>query len=148
MKRRSFLKQTGLIGVALATQGHNVLAAAKQSAVKGKVVDYTSKVPEFTFANTLVEQEKQLKNNPLMLRFAASRLKLSTDPYRPAYHFVTPESTLNDPNSIVFWQGRWHLFFIAMPPDEFPNPADIMKRWHHTSIGTHLIIYRPDINPI
>ncbi|MBC8373708.1 MAG: hypothetical protein H8E53_08960, partial [Planctomycetes bacterium] len=101
---------------------------------------YPSQTPRFTFAETLEEQEEQLKTNLLMLRFAASRLKLSTDPYRPAYHFVTPESTLNDPTSIVFWQGRWHLFFIAMPPDDFPNPADIMKRWHHTSIG-HAVSY-------
>ena len=31
--------------------------------------DYTSKVPMFTFATTLEEQEEQLKTNPLMLRF-------------------------------------------------------------------------------
>ncbi len=37
--------------------------------------DYTSKVPKYTFGTTLSEQEDQLKNNPLMLRFAASRKK-------------------------------------------------------------------------
>ncbi len=96
---------------------------------------HASVTPKFTFAETLAEQEEQLKTNPLMRRFAKSRKRLAADRYRPAYHFVTPESTLNDPTSMVFWQGRWHLFFIAMPPDEFPNPADIMKRWHRTSIG-------------
>jgi len=91
--------------------------------------------PQQIFSTTLEKQLKELKENVLMKRFAVSRKRLASDPYRPAYHFVTPESTLNDPTSMVFWKGRWHLFFIAMPPDEFPNPADIMKRWHRTSIG-------------
>ncbi len=42
--------------------------------------------------------------------------------HRPAYHFVSPESLLNDPNGLCFWQGRWHLFYQAYPPDEFPDP--------------------------
>ena len=52
--------------------------------------DYTSKVPKYTFATSLEEQEKQLETNPLMLRFAASRKKLAGDPYRPIYHYVNP----------------------------------------------------------
>ncbi len=135
MKRRSFIKQTGLIGVALATQGHNVLAAVKKSAAMGKVVDYTSKVPHFTFANTLAEQEKQLKNNPLILRFAKSRKSMAGDPYRPIYHFVSPESTLNDPNGLSFWQGRWHMFYQAYPPE------DRRQHWGH-AVSDDLIHWR------
>lgn len=96
---------------------------------------FSSPVPRQVFSETLAEQEKELKTNPLMRRFAESRKKLAADPYRPAYHYVSPESSMNDPNALVFWQGRWHLFFIAMPPDEFPNPADILQRWHRTSVG-------------
>ena len=96
---------------------------------------FSSPTPRQVFSQTLAEQEEELKTNALMLRFAKSRQKLAADPYRPAYHFASPESSMNDPNALVFWQGRWHLFFIAMPPDEFPNPADIMKRWHRTSVG-------------
>jgi len=96
---------------------------------------HATPTPQQIFSRTLEEQLEELKNNVLMKRFAVSRKRLAADPYRPAYHFVTPESTLNDPTSMVFWQGRWHLFFIAMPPDEFPNPVDIIKRWHRTSIG-------------
>ena len=40
-----------------------------------------------------------------LIRFAESRRTLSADPYRPLYHFVSPESTLNDPNGLCFWQG-------------------------------------------
>ncbi len=102
---------------------------------KKKQGRFPSPVPQFTFSGTLAKQLEELKTNELMVRFAESRQRLAADPYRPAYHYVNPESSMNDPNALIFWQGRWHLFFIAMPPDEFPNPADILKRWHRTSVG-------------
>ncbi len=92
---------------------------------------YPSKTPKYTFPETLAEQEEALKTNPLMLRFAESRKRLQADRYRPQYHFVSPESQLNDPNGLCFWQGRWHLFYQAYPPDEFPNPEDVPKRRQH-----------------
>jgi sucrose-6-phosphate hydrolase SacC (GH32 family) len=49
-----------------------------------------------------------------MRRFAESRRKLAADPYRPLYHFVSPESTLNDPNGLCFWHGQW-------PSSELPD---------------------------
>ena len=92
---------------------------------------YPSPVPREVFPETLAEQEEALKTSPLMLRFAESRQRLAADRYRPAYHFVSPESQLNDPNGLCFWQGRWHLFYQAYPADEFPAPADISKRRQH-----------------
>ncbi len=99
---------------------------------------YASPVPRQAFPNSLAEQEEALKTDPQMLRFAASRKRLSADRYRPAYHFVSPESQLNDPNGLCFWQGRWHLFYQGYPPDEFPDPADLAKRrqhWGHAVSG-------------
>ena len=92
---------------------------------------YPCSTPKFTFPETLAEQEEALKDNPLMLRFAESRKRLQADRYRPQYHFVSPESQLNDPNGLCFWQGRWHLFYQAYPPDEFPDPPDVPKRRQH-----------------
>lgn len=63
-------------------------ARAEDGARKVGEPDYTSRVPKFTFARTLAEQEAQLKTNPLMLRFAESRKRLAADRYRPMYHFV------------------------------------------------------------
>ncbi len=97
--------------------------------------DYTSKVPMFTFATTLEEQEEQLKTNPLMLRFKESREKLKRDPYRPIYHYVNPEGNLNDPNGLCFWQGRWHLFYQAYPPE------DPRQHWGH-AVSDDLIHWR------
>jgi len=96
---------------------------------------YISPVPKFTFANTLAEQEEQLKTNPLLLRFAASRKRQSTDPYRPLYHFVSPESTLNDPNGLCFWQGNWHMFYQGYPPE------DRRQHWGH-AISKDLIHWK------
>ncbi|MBI4164269.1 MAG: glycoside hydrolase family 32 protein [Acidobacteria bacterium] len=105
---------------------------------------FPSLTPKYVFATTLAEQEAQLKTNPLMLRFAESREKQASDPHRPAYHFVSPESTLNDPNGLSFWQGRWHLFYQGYPPDEFPEAKDRNKRrqhWGH-AVSEDLIHWR------
>ena len=87
--------------------------------------DYISKVPQFIFPGNLKEQEAKLKSNPLLLRFQESRRRLSADKYRPIYHFVSPESTMNDPNGLSFWQGNWHLFYQAYPPE------DRRQHWGH-----------------
>ncbi|MDP7398195.1 MAG: glycoside hydrolase family 32 protein [Lentisphaeria bacterium] len=88
-------------------------------------MDFTSKVPQRTYATTLDEQLEQLKTDELMLRFAESRKQLSSDPYRPAYHYVNPEGNLNDPNGLCYWQGRYHLFYQAHPPE------DPRQHWGH-----------------
>lgn len=97
--------------------------------------DRTSKVPQFTFADTLAEQEAQLKTNPLLLRMQQSRKALADDPHRPIYHYVNPEGTLNDPNGLCFWQGRWHLFYQAYPPE------DPRQHWGH-AVSDDLIHWR------
>jgi beta-fructofuranosidase len=105
---------------------------------------YPSPTPRQIFSGNFSEQEQQLKTNKLMLRFAASRKRLASDPHRPMYHFVSPESQMNDPNGLCFWQGRWHLFYQAYPPDEFPDPKDIPKRrqhWGH-AISDDLVHWR------
>jgi sucrose-6-phosphate hydrolase SacC (GH32 family) len=47
---------------------------------------------------------------------AARRLRnhLLADPYRPTYHFTMPEGDAFpfDPNGAIYWQGRYHLFYI------------------------------------
>ncbi len=94
-----------------------------------------SKVPRFRFAETLGEQERQLASNPLMLRMMAARREKADDPHRPAYHYVNPEYKLNDPNGLCFWQGRWHLFYQAVPPEE--------TRWHWAhAVSEDLIRWR------
>jgi beta-fructofuranosidase len=94
-----------------------------------------SKVPQYTFATTLEEQERQLASNPLLQRFHASRKALASDPYRPIYHYVNPEGGLNDPNGLCFWKGRWHLFYQAYPRE------DTRQHWGH-AVSDDLIHWR------
>jgi beta-fructofuranosidase len=97
--------------------------------------DNSSLVPKFTFPNTLEEQEEALKTNPLMLRLTESRKKMSGDRYRPVYHYVNPEGNLNDPNGLSYWNGYWHLFYQAYPPE------DTRQHWGH-AISKDLIHWR------
>ncbi len=95
----------------------------------------TSLVPHYTFADTLAEQEAQLSTNPLMRRLIEARQQYANDPHRPIYHYVNPENTLNDPNGLCFWQGRWHLFYQAYPPE------DPRQHWGH-AVSEDLIHWR------
>ena len=92
---------------------------------------FISLTPHQIFTGDLAQEEQELKTNVLMMRFAESRKRLADEPYRPGYHFVSPENMLNDPNGLCFWQGRWHMFYQGYPPDEFPDAKDILKRRQH-----------------
>lgn len=94
-----------------------------------------SRVPRFEFPADLSQQERRLESNPLVARFAESRRRYAEDRYRPAYHFVSPESTLNDPNGLCRWHGRWHLFYQAYPPE------DPRQHWGH-AVSDDLVRWR------
>ena len=121
--------------VAIATIVMAGFALEKRSMAEQKIRDYTSRVPKYTFADTLEAQEAQLKTNPLMQRLIASRKTMAGDPYRPIYHYVNPEGRLNDPNGHCFWKGRWHLFYQAYPPE------DPRQHWGH-AVSDDLIHWR------
>ena len=86
---------------------------------------YPSEVPCRIYGATLEEQLEQLKTDELTHRFAESRKRLSSDCYRPVYHYVNPEGPSNDPNGFCSWQGRYHLFYQQYPPE------DRRQHWGH-----------------
>lgn len=112
-----------------------ILEMAHRASAQANTPPYLSAVPKSSFGVTLELQEKQLKTDPLVLRFAASRKRQSNDPYRPIYHFVSPESTLNDPNGLCYWQGNWHMFYQGYPPE------DRRQHWGH-AISKDLIHWK------
>lgn len=98
-------------------------------------VDYRSRVPFYHFPQTLAEQEEALRTNPLLQRMEAVRAQMASDRHRPIYHYVNPEGVLNDPNGLCYWQGRWHLFYQAYPPE------DPRQHWGH-AVSDDLIHWR------
>src|SRR3990172_8492542 len=123
------------LSLAIATALLVAISAENGSSAEQEQPGFTSRVPQYTFADTLEEQESQLKSNPLVLRFAESRRKMAADPHRPIYHYVNPEGRLNDPNGLCFWQGRWHMFYQAYPPE------DPRQHWGHT-VSDDLVHWR------
>ncbi|MHC4499420.1 MAG: hypothetical protein ACYS21_09950, partial [Planctomycetota bacterium] len=67
VKAQRLLMVLSVVASALLLTGS---AVGREGAADPKQPDYTSKVPKFTFADTLAEQEAQLRTNPLMEQFA------------------------------------------------------------------------------
>ena len=64
---------------------------------------------------TLAQQREAMKTDPQVLRFQKAREARAADPYRPLYHFSTPERLLNDPNGLFWWNGYYHMFYQLYP---------------------------------
>lgn len=74
------------------------------------------------------------------------RDKLLQDKQRPIYHFVMPEGIAEpfDPNGAIYWNGRYHLFYIFQPKsasiwDSYyghVSSADLVHwRYHPTALA-------------
>ena len=87
--------------------------------------DRESKVPKYSYPSIFSDQIKALEKDEIIKRLNASRNIYKDDPFRPNFHYVNPENTLNDPNGLCFWKGYWHLFYQAYPPE------DTRQHWGH-----------------
>lgn len=94
----------------------NGIAAAEPSADSVNLATQT----------TLEAHLAALAPNEDLVRFKASRAQLAADPYRPLYHFSTPERLLNDPNGLCQWQGNYHMFYQL-----YPNDGRRAVHWGH-----------------
>ena len=52
---------------------------------------------------------------------------LADDPHRPRYHFTPPANWMNDPNGIIEWNGKYHLFYQHNPQ----HPVWDDMHWGH-----------------
>jgi beta-fructofuranosidase len=51
--------------------------------------------------------------------FTAMRERLADDHHRPGYHLVGPAGWLNDPNGLIQWDDRYHVFYQYNPAGPF-----------------------------
>ena len=48
-------------------------------------------------------------------RASRQRARLAADRHRPRYHFLPPANWMNDPNGVIEWDGKFHLFYQHNP---------------------------------
>lgn len=108
---------------------------AQEKKVRTKPKGNHSPVVRFTFGDTLEKQEEQLAANPLLAQFSKWRMENRRGKHEPTFHFTSPEFKLNDPNGLCFWNGKWHMFYQAYPP-EYPR-----QHWGH-AVSDDLIHWR------
>lgn len=59
------------------------------------------------------------------------------DQHRPSYHFLPPANWMNDPNGLIQWGERYHLFYQYNPA----APVHHRIHWGHAS-STDLVYWR------
>ncbi|MDP6368586.1 MAG: glycoside hydrolase family 32 protein, partial [Planctomycetota bacterium] len=64
-------------------------------------------------------------------------IDLMRDPHRPSYHFAAPSDWMNDPNGLIQWDGRYHLFYQYWPgmlTDALPpGLKEARAHWAHAA---------------
>jgi beta-fructofuranosidase len=57
------------------------------------------------------------------------------------FHLAAPSNWMNDPNGLIYWRGRFHLFYQHNPDDMTPPGAGGLMRWGH-AVSEDLVHWR------
>lgn len=49
------------------------------------------------------------------LRYQRRAAKVRKDPQHPHFHFAAPANWMNDPNGLIQWKGKYHIFYQHNP---------------------------------
>lgn len=76
-------------------------------------------------------------------------MTVAKDRHRPRYHLLPPSGWMNDPNGVVHWRGRYHVFYQHNPlaprwaPPQWAHAvSDDLVHWDHLPIAL-----TPDMPP-
>ncbi len=72
---------------------------------------------------------------------------LLADSHRPRYHLIPPDGFFNDANCTIFWNGRYHVFYLGRMPN--PKADEWLPVLDHSSSCdlVHWIHHPPAIKP-
>lgn len=75
---------------------------------------------------------------------AVAEPALMDEQFRPQYHFTPEEKWMNDPNGLVYQNGKYHLFFQHYPEDNVWGPmhwghatSEDLVDWEHQPIALY-----------
>ena len=67
---------------------------------------------------------------------------------RPQYHFSPPHGWMNDPNGLVYWKGKWNMYYQFSPHSVHSREkawghtvSDDLIYWQHRPIGINTVYY-------
>ena len=70
----------------------------------------------------------------------AMRARVDERSSRPQYHFTPPANWLNDPNGLLKWDGRYHVYYQYNPAGPFHNSI----HWGH-AVTDDLVTWRDEL---
>lgn len=102
------------------------------SALKGKTITLTYDGPEAALAKIYQADE------------IAGEKEIYHEAYRPQYHFTTRRGWINDPNGLIFYKGKYHMFYQHNPVErDWENMhwghavSDDMLHWKEFPLALH-----------
>jgi fructan beta-fructosidase len=91
--------------IELADNKPDFFAFVDLAAFRGKRLTFETVIAAGSLTSSLIATSDELPD-------AAS---LYREPIRPQFHFTSRRGWLNDPNGLVYYEGRWHLFYQHNP---------------------------------
>ena len=89
-------------------------------------------------------------DSDIALDALTKRSAFASDWQRPTYHFLPPAGWMNDPNGVIQWNGRYHLFYQHNPLEAKWGPP----HWGH-AVSQDLVHWQdqppaiwPDMPPV
>lgn len=75
---------------------------------------------------------------------ASAEPALMDEQFRPQYHFTPEEQWMNDPNGLVYQNGKYHLFYQYYPDDNVWGPmhwghstSEDLVNWEHLPVALY-----------
>ena len=86
-----------------------------------------SKILQKNFSSNLKDQLRELEKDSFVQYLNECREKWKNNPYRPIYHFSSPESILHDPNGYAIGKGIGIYFINICPLKILDNTGDMQS---------------------